>query len=185
MHTITLVTGNLGKLTEWKRLFPADIELLSADVDLDEIQSLDMDLIIKDKAKRAYAQIGQPVLVEDISAGLDNLGGLPGPFIKFFEIRLGMDALFQLAKQAGDPATVQCAIAYYDGKNSITAHSEVKGTVVASCGNGGFGFDKVFVPTGQSKTYGQMTTNEKDAISHRAKAIKQLVIQLNTQLKLE
>jgi len=178
MHVITLVTGNAGKLKEWQRLFPADFELESADVDLDEIQSLDMETIILDKAKRAYEQIGKPVLVEDISAGLDNLGGLPGPFIKYFEIRLGMDALFQLAKHEGDPATVKCAIGYYDGKNSITTHSEVKGSVVSSRGDGGFGFDKVFVRSVQTKTYGQMTPNEKDAISHRALAIKQLVKKL-------
>ncbi|HET6924566.1 MAG TPA: non-canonical purine NTP pyrophosphatase, partial [Candidatus Saccharimonadales bacterium] len=89
MKTITFVTGNPGKLAEWQRLFPADIRLESADVDLDEIQSLDLEAIAIDKAKRAYAQLQRPVLVEDVAAGLDSLGGLPGPFVKYFEKSIG------------------------------------------------------------------------------------------------
>lgn len=180
MYTFTLVTGNAGKLAEWKRLFPTEFKLRSADVDLDEIQSLDLEAIVIDKARRAYEQIGKPVIVEDISAGLDNLGSLPGPFIKFFEIQLGLDALFKLAKQEGDPATIKCAIAYYDGRKSIVAQSEVRGTVAPTRGQNGFGFDKVFVPVGQTKTYGEMTPDEKDAISHRALAVKKLIEKLKT-----
>lgn len=180
MQTITLVTGNKGKLAEWQRLFPAEFRLEAADLDLDEIQSLDPEAIVTDKVRRAYAKLGKPVIVEDVSAGLDNLGGLPGPFIKFFEERLGFDALFRLAEAEGDPVTVRCAIAYYDGKTLLTAAGQTKGTVVKSRGRGGFGFDKNFVPAGQNKTYGQMTPAEKDAVSHRGKAIAAFIPQLQS-----
>jgi len=178
MKTITLVTGNPGKLVEWQRLFPKNITLESADIDLDEIQSMDLEAIIADKAKRAYAVIGKPVLVEDVAAGLVKLGGLPGPFIKYFELELGLDALFKLAEKEGDAAIVTCTIGYYDGSSLITARYDVEGTVVPSRGSNGFGFDRVFVPKGQTKTYGEMTPAEKDVISHRANAIKLLVTQL-------
>src|SRR5450631_3693811 len=108
MSILTLVTGNKHKLAEWRRLLPAGFELENIELDLQEIQSLDLMEIISDKARRAYAATGKPVAVEDVSAGLDKLGGLPGPFIKFFEKRLGLDALFQLATAEGDPATVRC-----------------------------------------------------------------------------
>lgn len=180
MHTITLVTGNAGKLREWQRMFPADWQLEAVDADLDEIQELDLEKLVADKARRAFAVVGKPVIVEDISAGLDNLGDLPGPFIKFFEKRLGRDALYRLADQEGDRATVKCAVAYYDGEQLITELAEVKGSVCPTRGENGFGFDKVFVPAGQSKTYGEMTAAEKDAISHRSKAIRQLVQRLQS-----
>ena len=175
---ITLVTGNKNKLAEWQRLWPAELELESADIDLDEIQSLDMTTIITDKVKRAYQVIHKPVIVEDVSAGLDNLGGLPGPFMKFFEKQLGRDALRQLAQNDGDPVTVRCAVAYYDGKRLVTSVAEVAGTVVTARGDKGFGFDICFVPNGQAKTYAEMTSAEKDAISHRSKAIKALAEKL-------
>lgn len=176
--TATLVTGNTGKLAEWRRLFPEDIPLESADIDLEEIQSLDLEAIAIDKAKRAYEQIGSPVLVEDIAAGLNKLHGLPGPFIKFFELQLGADALFQLAGREGEAAVVSCVIAYYDGEQAVAVRADVTGIVTSKRGSHGFGFDVCFVPDGQDKTYGQMTPAEKDTISHRAKAIKLLLAHL-------
>ena len=178
---ITIVTGNAGKLAEWQRLMPAEFGLVAQDIDLDEIQTLDMDALIRDKALRAFEVVGTPIIVEDIAAGLDSLGGLPGPFIKFFEKTLGNDALFQLAKDSEEPATVRCAAAYYDGQKFIIVHSAVQGTVVPARGTNGFGFDACFVPAGQAKTYGEMTSAEKDAVSHRAKAVKLLVNKLQEQ----
>jgi inosine triphosphate pyrophosphatase len=176
--TITLVTGNAGKLAEWQRLLPAEFELLSQDVDLDEIQSTDVEEIIIDKAKRAFEVVGKPIIVEDIAAGLTRLGELPGPFIKFFEKKLGMDALHQLCIEPKEPAIVRCAVAYYDGSQLISVQTEVYGTAVTPRGQNGFGFDACFVPEGQPKTYGEMTPAEKDAVSHRSKAVTELVDKL-------
>jgi len=179
MQTITIVTGNRGKLKEWQRLFPAKFKLEAADIDLDEIQSLDLEAIVIDKAKRAYDILGKPVIVEDVAAGLDKLGGLPGPFIKYFEHTLGLDALFQLAEKEDDPATVTCTVCYYDGSRALVARGDVHGSVVPARGENGFGFDSVFMPDGQGKTFAEMTPAEKDATSHRAKAIKMLVGQIS------
>jgi non-canonical purine NTP pyrophosphatase (RdgB/HAM1 family) len=178
MQTISLVTGNKGKLAEWQRLFPSDIHLEAVDLDLDEIQSMDLEAIALDKAKRAFEHVGSPVLVEDVSAGLVNLGGLPGPFIKYFELSLGIDALYQLAKQEGDPAVVTCTIAYADGSRSFAVRASVPGTVVSARGDNGFGFDAVFRPDGHEQTFGEMTHAQKDAISHRTLAIQELLKQL-------
>lgn len=178
MKTITLVTGNAGKLKEWQRLLPKDITLEAVDIDLDEIQSLDLEAIVIDKAKRAYEQVGKPVLVEDVAAGLVKLGGLPGPFIKYFEIALGQDALYQLAGKSGEPAIVTATICYYDGVTAITARGDVAGIVVAPRGNNGFGFDVCFQPEGSTKTYAEMDSDEKDSISHRSQALKVLLKQL-------
>lgn len=181
-QVVTLVTSNRGKLIEWQRLFPAEFKLESADIDLPEIQSMDLIAIIEDKARRAFERIGSPVLVEDVSSGLTKLGGLPGPFIKYFEVALGMDALYKLAEQEGDPAIVTCTVAYYDGVTMITAEGVTRGTVVPPRGDNGFGFDAVFMPNGSNKTYGEMNGAEKDAVSHRGKAIAALVDQIKSQI---
>lgn len=175
---ITLVTGNQGKLNEWKRFMPSGFTVTSEDIDLDEIQSLNSEDIVADKAKRAYEVVKGPVIVEDVSAGLEKLHGLPGPFIKFFIKVLGEDALMKLAEAEGDKATVSCIVAYYDGKTMLTLTGSVDGTVVQPRGENGFGFDKVFVPNGTNKTYGEMTPEEKDAVSHRSKAIRMLAAEL-------
>jgi inosine triphosphate pyrophosphatase len=180
MNKIFLVTGNANKLEEWRRHLPTDIEIDSVDVDLTEIQSSNPEEIVADKAKRAYEATGKPVVVEDVSAGIEKLNGLPGPFVKFFIKGLGEDALFTLAGQENEPAVVSCSIAYYDGSEMLTVTGKVEGTVVASRGGNGFGFDKTFVPTGHKHTYAEMSADEKDSVSHRSVAIKRFVDQLRT-----
>ncbi len=180
MNTIFLVTGNANKLEEWRRQLPSDIEIDSVDVDLPEIQSMDPEEIMADKAKRAYEATGKPVVVEDVSAGLEKLGGLPGPFIKFFMKKLGDDVLYQLAGKEGERATISCSIAFYDGKELVTVRGDVDGVIVESRGEHGFGFDKTFAPDGNTLTYAEMTAEEKDKVSHRSVAIRLFIDQLKT-----
>ena len=75
MSEIFLVTGNKNKLAEWQRLVPSNIDIESVDIDLTEIQSIDSEEIVADKAKRAFEAVGKPVVIEDVSAGLEKLGG--------------------------------------------------------------------------------------------------------------
>lgn len=177
---ITLVTGNKGKLAEWQRLVKGAQALQNISLDLPEIQSMNPHEIVTEKAKKAYELLQQPLVVEDVSAGLASLQGLPGPFIKYFEEKLGSGALRILAQNDGEAATVMCTVAYIDAKHLFTVQGIVKGTVVTARGENGFGFDKVFIPNGQHKTYGQMTPSEKDAISHRSKAVTLLMQKLSS-----
>lgn len=177
MIDLLLVTGNQHKLEEWRRLVPASVNLESVDIDLDEVQSDDPRVIMEDKVRRAYEIVQRPVIVEDISAGLDRLGGLPGPFVKFFISRLGPDALWQLSGMREEPMTVSCAAAYFDGKGVVAVQGSVRGTVVAPRGES-YGFSATFMPDGQTKTYAEMTDAEKDAISHRSIAVKALIKKL-------
>ena len=176
MFTFTLVTGNPGKLAEFRRLLPASVTFDHHDVNLAEIQSLDNGDIVTAKVKAAYAVLRRPVVVEDVTAGLDELGGLPGPFIKFFEKQMGDDALYKLRGQTA--ATVVCTVGYYDGTNFILAAGTVHGMAVAPRGQYGFGFDSCFMPDGQTKTFGQMPPPEKDVLSHRSLAVTDLVEKL-------
>lgn len=176
MKEILLVTGNPHKLHEWQQSMPSEVMLASVDIDLPEIQSDDPIEIVEDKAKKAYEVVGKPVIVEDVSAGLVELAGLPGPFIKFFMKKLGQSALFQLAGQKeGSRAIVSCAATYYDGENSVSVKGDVNGTIVAPRGNSTFGFDVTFVPDGYEHTYAEMDSKVKNTISHRGLAITKLL----------
>lgn len=181
MHKIFLVTGNANKLEEWRRQLPSDVEIDSVDVDLPEIQSINPEEIMADKAKRAFEATGKPVVVEDVSAGLEKLGGLPGPFVKFFIKKLGDDVLYKLAGGEGERAIVSCSIAYYDGNDLVTVRGDVNGIIVQSRGENGFGFDRTFVPEGHERTYAEMSGEEKDTVSHRSIAIKLFVNKLRSQ----
>lgn len=178
MNTITIVTGNPNKLKEIRRLAPESFELAMQKLDLPEVQSMDLHEIVRDKLQRAYETIGRPVIVEDVSAGLDNLGGLPGPFFKFFEQRLGSQTLLHLSKKPGEPITITCTAGYYDGHKMTIVDGVIHGTVIKPRGDNGFGFDPVVVPDGESRTMAEMTAREKNTISHRGQAFRALFARL-------
>ena len=183
MAVITLVTGNPKKLIELHTLAPASLQLVSAAIDLPEIQSMDLREIIIDKAKRAYERIGGPIIVEDVSTGLDHLRGLPGPFFKFFEKELGKRALLEISSMPYPAVTIRCLAAYYDGKTMLIGEGMVHGRVVAPRGENGFGFDFTVIPDGETRTISEMTVAEKNAISHRGKAFQSLLQQLDASLR--
>lgn len=178
MIRFTIVTGNPEKLAELRRLIPSSVEFDHHDLDLHEIQSLDLDEIIADKAKRAYEILKKPVLVEDVSVELDALSGLPGPFIKFFNQKMGKNAIHTLG---GDNAktTVKCVAAYYDGRQMLIGRGEVIGKAVPQRVDRGFGFERVFVPDGCEQTFAEMPDDLKDSLSHRGNAIRDLLPQLD------
>lgn len=179
---IVLVTGNPDKLKELQQVFPASLALDSRQLDLDEIQSLDLHAIVQHKLRQAYAILQQPVIVEDVAAELEMLKGLPGPFIKFFQQRLGGDALYRLGGE-GATARIVCTMGYYDGHHEIIVDGVVQGTVTAPRGRGGFGFDICVVPDGYDLTFAEMPERTKNKLSHRYRAAVQMADRLETLLQ--
>jgi non-canonical purine NTP pyrophosphatase (RdgB/HAM1 family) len=179
---ITLVTGNGNKLKELQSIAPAGLQLKSQDIDLPEIQSLDLHEIVEDKVKKAYAVVQGPVIVEDVSTGLDDFDGLPGPFYKFFSLKRGNEVLLELAKISSNKVTVRCLAAYYDGENLLYGEGILRGKVVEPRGENGFGFDPVIVPEGKTRTMAEMLSDQKNELSHRGQAFRNLLAKIE-QLK--
>jgi XTP/dITP diphosphohydrolase len=179
MKTITIVTGNPGKVRELEAMAIGKLDFKMHSLDIDEIQSLDLEEIVKHKAKAAFELIKSPVIVDDVSAGLASLEGLPGPFIKFFQKKLGGEALYTLRKDAEDKVTLSCIAAYYDGEQFILGKGVITGTTVSPRGSGGFGFDVVVIPEGQAKTMAEMNEKQKMDVSHRGIAFRDLLRQLD------
>ena len=169
---LVVITSNENKLSEINAILGTNHKVSTTDVP--EIQSLDLDEVITAKAKAAYEKIKKPVLVTDVSLEIEDLDGLPGPFVKFFLKTLGAEKTVKLVK--GSRRTkVTDAVAVYDGKILKIFKGSVRGKVVPKArGTKGFGFDFVFVPDGYNKTWAQMPPTLKNKISHRARALKKL-----------
>lgn len=172
MEDIVLVTGNLSKLKEYQKIISENLK--SKDIDLDEIQSMDLKEISEHKVKQAYDILKCPVIVDDSSFFLDDLNGLPGPFLKYFEKNLGNGALIRLLGDSKNRSGRQVVmVTYYNGKNLIFCEGVVEGDVTYDLREGeGFGFDYCFIPKGYDKTYSQLGLDEKNKISGRVKAIE-------------
>ncbi len=181
MPAITVVSGNLDKANEIRAIAKGKYNLKVWVADIDEIQSLDLHRIVRLKAEAAYRLVKGPVIVDDVAAGIDVLNGLPGPFIKFFNKELGSDALLLLAGGRASKVTISCIMAYYDGDSYIEGVGKVVGKIVDPRGKNGFGFDPVVVPDGETRTFAEMTMQQKLRIGHRGKAFRHLLQQLDAR----
>src|SRR3989338_5446815 len=83
LSDLVVVTTNKDKLAEINEILGTNHKVSKNDIT--EIQSLDLDEVIADKAKKAYQIVKKPVLVEDVSLEIKSLSGLPGPLVKFFD----------------------------------------------------------------------------------------------------
>jgi XTP/dITP diphosphohydrolase len=82
--------------------------------------------------------------------------------------------LFELKEKSNRKAYFQTIIAWYDGKELLYFKGEINGRIIQEVkGKTGFGYDPVFIPDGYETTFAEMSESEKNAISHRANALKE------------
>lgn len=167
---IIFATTNKHKLAEAEKILEMDIE--GTPLDIEEIQSLDPEKVAIEKAKAYYKVLSKPILIEDVSLSFKALNGLPGTYIKDFEEALGREGLIELLNNKEDRSAVaQATLVYYNGEPNIFT-GKVFGTVPKSVrGDSGFGWDPLFIPDGEDRTFAEMSEEEKAKYSHRAKAL--------------
>jgi non-canonical purine NTP pyrophosphatase (RdgB/HAM1 family) len=179
LMTVYFVSGNAHKFREIQAIIP-EIEQLK--LDLDEIQSLDPQIVIEHKLAQAAAVHDGEFIVDDTSLSFGCLNGLPGTQIKWFLEALGDAGLAGLVHRYGDHSAVaRVTIGYRDasGHDSYFV-GEVTGTIVAPRGNvTQFGWNAIFQPNGQSLTFAEMTLEQKSALSMRGIATRKLASALN------
>lgn len=170
---IIFITGNKGKLSEAQSIIP---EIIGKELDLPEIQELDAKKIIEAKLAEAYKHHKGEYIVEDTSLYIEALNGLPGPLIKWFLQALGDKGLADLIGDHKNRKAVAKTYIGYISESGKTKYfcGEIKGKIVSPAGDEGFGWDKIFMPNGYSKTFGQMTRPEKNKISMRKLAFQKL-----------
>ena len=186
MRRLLVATRNRGKVSELARMFAdLDVELVGLDAwpDAPEVEetgaTFEENALIK---ARAYARFsGLPALADDSGIEVDALGGAPGIHSARYAGEHGDDEannarLLRELEQVEDRAgRVRCALAFVDlesGREHV-AHGVIEGTILrAPRGDGGFGYDPLFLPRGETRTTAEMSAEEKDAISHRAEAAR-------------
>ncbi len=152
-----------------------DLETVLAE--LPEIQSLDYLEIVHAKADEAWRQVGRPLIVEEAGLDLAALNGFPGPLVKWMLKAVGAEGLSRTAAALGDlRATSRCFLLYKDGDEELIAEGRTEGTLIPhGRGTHGFGWDPVFLPDGSAHTFAELAAHEKNAVSHRGKAWREMM----------
>ena len=171
---LTFISSNVQKHAEVERILGRSLARKA--LSLEEIQAIALEPVVRHKARRAFAALGAPVLVEDTGLSFTAWNGLPGALIKWFLMSLGPAGLCRLLRQEMNrQATATTMFAYCDGADVRVFPGVVHGlTPEAPRGSAGFGWDGIFQPVGSLLTFAEMTPEEKDRFSMRRTALERV-----------
>ena len=191
-----LATHNPGKLAEMKAILSGlGVEVVSpaearVEVDVEETGTTFAENAML-KAKAVCAAAGLPAIADDSGLCVNALNGGPGVYSARYGGE-GLDdagrrrlLLQNLRGQTTRAAHFTCAVACaFPNGDTLEAEGRCDGAIAfAPLGEGGFGYDPVFLIPEKGKTFGQLSPEEKSAISHRGKALAAFVEKLGTYLK--
>jgi len=176
MIPFAFVTQSTGKLIEVERILGQKLD--HEPLDLPEIQSVKVEDVVDFKVRKAFTELRKPVMIEDTGLYIEAWNDLPGALIKWFVQRVEDKGICRMMKDYQNRrAVAQTVVATFDGYGEpVTFVGEVEGTIaLAPAGEGGFGWDRIFVPAGATRTFGEMHGEEKDTYSMRCKAFKRML----------
>lgn len=188
---IVFATQNQNKINEVKNMFPDFMDVLGlADLNCVEelpetTKTLEGNAI--QKAQYIHQKYGLNCFSDDTGLEVEALNGEPGVYSARYagSEKSSEDNMELLLRKLGDSenrnAQFRTVIALIVDNNLTTFEGIVKGKIRnRKSGDGGFGYDPIFVPENNDKTFAEMSTIQKNFYSHRAKALKKMVTFLNS-----
>lgn len=184
---LLFATTNNGKLKEVRKIFSETSFTILSLADFPRVPEIVEDGVTfaenaKIKAKTIYDLFHIPTLADDSGLSVEQLNGEPGVFSARYSGEKSTDEtnnklLLEKLSHFPEPhqAKFVCCSVFYDGENFILAEDVMKGKIIhEQRGSNGFGYDPLFIAEGYSVTNGELSLDEKNRISHRAKAFNRL-----------
>lgn len=183
---LIFATANTHKLNELKSLMPPQVELaglaeagISEDIP-ETADTLEGNALLK--ARYVFERTGLACFADDTGLEVHALGGRPGVYSARYagEQKNADDNMNKLLEELEDKpvrtARFRTVIAFTDRKQEILFDGIVEGLIgFEKRGAKGFGYDPVFFPEHSDKTFAEMTMEEKNTMSHRARAVEKLL----------
>jgi len=172
---LLFVSKNKFKHAEATRfLSTLGIDVEATHLEIHELQTVDTEALVRDKATRAFAALGRPLFVEHTGLYLDALNGFPGGLTQIFWDTLQKDRFSELFASKTEQVKAVTNIGYVDGRRVHLFRGEIMGKIVSPPRvDHGFQWDCVFQPDGYSQTFSEMGDKKND-ISMRSRALELL-----------
>ena len=170
---IFFATSNKNKFKEAQEVLKDKADVKQLAFDYVELRSENIEEIARDAALAAYRRCREPVFVEDSGLFIDSLKGFPGTFSGWVYNKIGNAGILKLMEGVHDrSATFEARIAFVRRKEEVHIfRGSCKGTIsVEARGDGGFGYDPIFIPAGEHQTFAE-SIELKNKLSHRYKAL--------------
>lgn len=179
MNKLTFITGNANKaraIAKW-----LDYPIMHQKLDLAEIQSLNLKEVVDHKARQAFAELGAPVLVEDVALELAAFNSFPGPLVKWLVESVDVKGICKMLDGKDRSATVRICYGLCDGDEVQFFEVAKSGTIAQEPRGEGWGFEQIFINDGFDITRAEMDESTHEATSHRKAALDMLSDSLASQ----
>ncbi len=173
--TLNIITSNRGKYREYKEILESEFKRIKMkDIEYPEIQTDKLedvvDFILDDLSAHA------PLIIDDSGLFIDALNGFPGVYSAYVMETIGCEGILLLLQDKDQrSARFECVIGYL-GEEKKLFKGTARGCIISEKkGTKGFGYDPIFKPKGFERTYAEMTSEEKNQISHRGRSMAKLL----------
>ena len=164
---IRFVTNNDNKLKEVQSMLN-EIDIIAAKIKIEELQTEDVQKLVKDKLLKAFKIVGRPVFIEHTGLSITSMNGFPGGLTQIFWDKLQAEVFSNLlGNQENTSAIAKTTIGYCDAKGVYFFEGKVNGNIAKEPrGDRTFQWDCVFIPDGYDKTFAELG-EKKNEISMR------------------
>ena len=185
MNKIFFITGNKGKVLEARsKISTINIEVIQKNLGYPEIQSDSLEDVACFGVTHIQKQLNKPFILEDAGLFIETLDGFPGVFSAYVFHTIACKGILKLMEKTDNRKAIFKSVFAYGRPNKKPKIfiGECEGTIsLNEAGNQGFGYDPIFIPESETKTFAEMETVEKNSFSHRGKSLEKLIDYFNSQ----
>ena len=176
---LQIVTSNNGKIKEFKDIFgKTHFNPVKTNMDYPEIQASNLEDVVDFGLSWLHGKIKPPFVIDDSGVFISNFNGFPGVYTRYIYDTIGLKGVLRQMENIDNRAcTFRCVLGLLTESGEKQKFvGECSGTLINELrGDGGFGYDPIFIPQGFDKTFAELAPEEKNGISHRGKAMRKLI----------
>jgi XTP/dITP diphosphohydrolase len=173
------ITGNKGKFSELQqKVSSLDLTVIQKDLGYPEIQAETLEEVAEFGLNHIKQHFKKSFVIEDAGLFIQALQGFPGVYSKYVYYTIGLEGILKLMSHQKDKqATFRSVYAYHDeNQQSHYFIGECHGIINREKrGSHGFGYDPIFIPNGDVRTFAEMTIEDKNQVSHRGNALDKFI----------
>ena len=180
MKDLYFITSNKGKYKEVaNKLIEADLKVIQKNLGYPEVQANNLEDVVNFGVSYILERFHKPFIIEDAGIFIKNLNDFPGVYSADVFYKIGCKGILKLLDGIKNDrgACFKSVIAYVNSDKQIHVFTgECFGSIgFEEVGVNGFGYDPVFIPKGENKTFAEMTVDEKNRFSHRGNSLDKLL----------
>jgi XTP/dITP diphosphohydrolase len=174
---IAVITSNAGKYREFAvALGAAGLRVRRVAAPYPEIQAETLEEVLEHSRGHLDRRVRGDYLADDSGLFIDALAGFPGVYSAHAFRTIGIGGVLRLLRGRPRAARFECRVLVRLGGKHRMLSGTCRGRVAPRPrGRAGFGFDPIFIPEGASRTFAEMSPEEKNAVSHRGRALREVI----------